>query len=340
MYSRSVLAGFLIALFTLALNSSAAAQGTWTVEKTFHIGGEGGMDYITLDANNHRLYVPRSTHTMVIDADSGKVLAEIPGQKHNHGVALVPEAGRGFISDGAGAVVIFDLKTNAVLGTLKAHADADGIIYDKASGLVLVVSGDDGVLMTLKPDVDPKTGSLDPDIALGGKPEFLATDGAGKVYINLEDKNQVAVVDLKARKVLAHWPVAPGGAPVGLSIDPEKHRLFVGCRNPQKLIVMSTDDGKVIADLPISAGVDATRFDGHQTFASCRDGKLHVAGETGAGKFEIQQIVTTAVGAKTMDVDADKHKIYLPTAEFEEAKPGTRPAAKPGTFMIIVVARH
>jgi hypothetical protein len=194
--------------------------------------------------------------------------------------------------------------------------------------------------MTLKPDVDPKTGSLDPDIALGGKPEFLAADGAGKLFINLEDKNQVAVVDLKARKVLAHWPVAPGGTPVGLSIDTAKHRLFVGCRNPQKMIVMSTDDGKVIADLPISAGVDATGFDGHQAFASCRDGKLHVAAEAAPGKFEIQQVVTTGLGAKTMDVDPEKHKIYLPTAEFEEAKPGTRPAAKPGTFMIVVVGRH
>jgi DNA-binding beta-propeller fold protein YncE len=339
MSSRNVWAGFLVALFA-ALTSPAAGQATWTVEKTLHIGGEGGMDYITLDAKTNRLYVPRSTHTMVIDADSGKVLADIPGQKHNHGVALVPEAGRGFISDGEGAVVIFDLKTNAVLGTIKAHPDADGIIYDKASGLVLVVSGDDGVLMTLKPDVDPKTGSLDPDIALGGKPEFLAADGAGRVYVNLEDKNQIAVVDLKARKVLAHWPVAPGGTPVGLSIDLEKHRLFVGCRNPQKLIVMSTDDGKVIADLPITAGVDATRFDGHQSFASCRDGKLHVAAETAPGKFDIQQVVTTALGAKTMDVDPEKHKIYLPTAEFEEAKPGTRPTAKPGTFMIIVVGRH
>jgi DNA-binding beta-propeller fold protein YncE len=340
MYSRNVSAGFLIALFAFALSIPADAQGTWAVEKTFHIGGDGGMDYITLDAKTNRLYVPRSTHTMVIDADSGKILGDVPGQKHNHGVAVVPEVGRGFISDGEGAVVIFDLKTNAVLGTIKAHPDADGIIYDKASGLVLVVSGDDGVLMTLQPDVDPKTGSLDPDIALGGKPEFLAADGAGKLFINLEDKNQVAVVDLKARKVLAHWPVAPGGTPVGLSIDTAKHRLFVGCRNPQKMIVMSTDDGKVIADLPISAGVDATRFDGHQAFASCRDGKLHVAAEAAPGKFEIQQVVTTALGAKTMDVDPEKHKIYLPTAEFEEAKPGTRPAAKPGTFMIVVVGRH
>ena len=338
---RNGLIAVLMAIVCFAVCERAAAQGSWAVEKTLHIGGEGGWDYVTLDAKAHRLYIPRSTHTMVIDADSGATVADIPGQKHNHGVALVPDTGRGFITDGSGAVVIFDLKTNAVLGTLTTHQDADGIIYDAASGLVIAVSGDDGVMMTVKPNVDPKSGSMDPDIALGGKPEFLASDGAGKIYVNLVDKSEVAVVDIKARKVLAHWPTAPGGAPVGLSIDTAKHRLFVGCRNPQKLIVMSTDDGKVVADLPIGAGVDATRFDGHQAFASCRDGKLEVAGEN-AGKFEIQQTVTTPVGARTMDVDPDGHKVYLATAEFEEQKPGAtgRPAAKPGTFMIVVVARH
>jgi len=337
-----VIAGFLIALVSFTLSVRAAAQGTWAVENTFHVGGEGGMDYITLDAQNHRLYVPRSTHTMVIDADSGKTIADIPGQKHNHGVALAPEAGRGFITYGEGSVVIFDLKTNTVLGTLKARPDADGIIYDKGTGLVLVSCGDDGTLLTIRADVDPKSGSIDAPIDLGGKPEFLASDGAGKVYVNLEDKDQIAVVDLKERKVLAHWPVAPGGSPVGLSIDIAKHRLFVGCRKPQKMIVMSTDDGKVIADLPIGAGVDATKFDGHQAFASCRDGKLNVAGESAAGKFEIVQTVTTPIGAKTMDVDLERHKVYLPTTEFEEQKPGAtgRPVAKPGTFMIVVVGRH
>jgi hypothetical protein len=341
-HSRNTLAGLLIAVVSFTLSARVAAQGNWAVEKTFHIGGEGGMDYITLDAQNHRLYVPRSTHTMVIDADSGKTIADIPGQKHNHGVAVAPEAGRGFITDGEGSVVIFDLKTNAVLGTLKARPDADGIIYDKATGLVLVSCGDEGVLLTIKPDVDPKTGSIDAPIDLGGKPEFLAADGAGKVYVNLEDKDQIAVVDLKARKVLAHWPVTPGGSPVGLSIDTTKHRLFVGCRKPQKLIVMSTDDGKVLGDLPIGAGVDATKFDGQQAFASCRDGKMSVVGETSPGKFEIVQTVTTAIGAKTMDVDPETHRAYLPTFEFEEQKPGAtgRPAAKPGTFMIVVVARH
>jgi hypothetical protein len=342
MHSRTVLAGFLIALVSFTLSVRAAAQGTWAVENTFHIGGEGGMDYITVDAQNHRLYVPRSTHTMVIDADSGKTLADIPGQKHNHGVAIAPEAGRGFITDGEGSVIIFDLKTNAVLGTLKARPDADGIIYDKSTGLVLVSCGDDGTLLTIKADVDPKNGAIDAAIDLGGKPEFLAADGAGKVYVNLEDKDQIAVVDLKAKKVLAHWPVAPGGSPVGLSIDTAKHRLFVGCRKPQKMIVMSTDDGKVIGDLPIGAGVDATKFDGQQAFASCRDGKMSVVGEGASGKFEIVQTVTTAVGAKTMDVDPAMHKAYLPTFEFEAQQPGAtgRPAPKPGSFMIVVVGRH
>jgi hypothetical protein len=331
----------LLTLVSITFSGRVVAQAGWAVEKTFHIGGDGGWDYVTLDAKNHRLYIPRSTHTMVIDADSGKTLADIPGQKHNHGVALVPPSGRGFISDGSGAVVIFDLKTNAVLGTIAAQPDADGIIFDEASGLVLVVSGDNGVLMTLKPDVDPKTGTIDPPIELGGKPEFLVSDGAGKIYINLVDKSEVAVVDIKARKVLAHWPVAPGGAPVGMSMDVRKRRLFVGCRNPQKLIVISTDDGKVLADLPIGMGVDATKFDGSQAFASCRDGKLEVAGESSPGKFEIVQTVTTPVGARTMDIDLGTHKVYLATAEFEEQKPGStgRPQAKPGTFMIVVIAR-
>jgi DNA-binding beta-propeller fold protein YncE len=277
---------------------------------------------------------------MVIDSESGKTIADIPGQKRAHGVAVVPEVGRGFISDGGGegAVVVFDLKTNAVLGTIIAQPDADGIIFDSSSGRVLVVSGDKGVLMSFKPDIDPKTGKLDPPIELGGKPEFLGSDGKGTIYINLVDKNEVAVVDMKARRVTRRWSVAPGGAPVGMSIDSKRRLLFIGCRNPQKLIVMSANDGKVLADLPIGAGVDATKIDGTLAFASCADGSLAVASETAPGKFEIVQTVKTPTGAKTMGVDTTTHRIYLPTSEFEEATPGTRPRSKPGTFMIVVVA--
>jgi DNA-binding beta-propeller fold protein YncE len=331
----------MVMAFTFVL--LATAQTDWEVVKTFPIGGPGSWDYLTVDPQTHRLYVPRSTHTMVIDSETGKTIADIPGQKIAHGVAIVPKAGRGFISDGGGdgAIVIFDLTTHAILGTLVAQPDADGIIFDSASGQVLVVSGDKGVLMTLKPDVDPKTGKIDAPIDLGGEPEFLASDGAGKVFVNLMNKNEVAVVDIKARKVVSRWPVAPGGAPVGMSIDTKNKRLFIGCRKPQKLIVMSTVDGKVLADLPIGESVDATKIDGNQAFASCRDGSLTVAAETSPGKFEVVQTVKTRLGARTMGVDPTTHRIYLPTAEYGEPRPGAKggPPTKPDTFMIVVVAR-
>lgn len=319
-----------------------SAQSNWAVKRAMQIGGPGGWDYLTVESDTHRLFVPRSTHTMVIDADSGKVIGDIPGQKTAHGVAIVPEVGRGFISDGGGngAVLIFDLKTYAVLGKITAQPDADGIIYDPGTKLVLVVSGDGGVLMTLKPDVDPVHGKIDSPIDLGGKPEFLSADNAGKVYINLEDKDQLAVVDLTGRKVLAHWPVSPGGEPVGLSLDRLKGRLFIGCRKPQKMIVMSTDGGKILASLPIGAGVDATKFDDGEAFASCRDGSLAVISEKSPERFEVAQIVKTLEGARTMGIDSSTHTIYLPTAEFEPTKPGERrPQTKAGTFKIVVVAQ-
>jgi len=315
----------------------------WRVIRTLHIGGMGGWDYITVDSQTHRLYVPRSTHTMVIDPGTAETIADIPGQKRAHGVALVPSVGRGFISDGGGdgAIVVFDLKTNVALGSIVAQPDADGIIFDAASGRVLVVSGDKGVLMSLKPDMDPRNGRIETLVNLGGAPEFLASDGVGRVFVNLMDKNEVAVVDVRAMKVVARWSVAPGGAPVGMSMDTKRRLLFIGCRKPPKLIVMSADDGKVLADLPIGEGVDATKVDDGQAFASCRDGTLVVVGEPSPGKFQILQSVTTPVGARTMGIDATTHTIYLPTAEFEQPKAGATggPAAKPDSFKIVAVGR-
>src|SRR5882762_4980710 len=283
------LAPLAVALSLFVGVPAAYAQTDWTVVKTFEIGGQGGWDYLTIDPQTHRLYVPRSTHTLVIDTASGKTIADIPGQKNAHGVALAPAAGRGFISDGGGdgAIVIFDLKTNSVLGSLAAMPDADGIIFDPTSGYVLVVSGRGKALMSFKPDIDPKNGKIDEPIALRGEPEFLAADAAGKVYINLMNTHEVAVVDFKARKVVANWPVAPGGLPVGMAIDANNGRLFIGCRGPQKLIVMSTKDGKVLSDLPIGANVDAVKLDKGQVFASTAGAQLFVAGETSPGKFAL-----------------------------------------------------
>jgi DNA-binding beta-propeller fold protein YncE len=316
-----------------------AQTANWKVMKTFHLGGEGGWDYVTVDAPNHRLFVTRATHTMVVDTGSGKVLGDISGQIRSHGVAIVPRLGRGFITDGggSGAIIIFDLKTYAVLGRIPAVPDSDGIIYDAKLDRVLAVSGDGGVLMTFRPDIDPKNGKIEPGIDLGGAPEFLASDGTGKVYVNLENKDVVAVVDLASHKVIARWPVTPGGHPVGLALDAKAHRLFIGCRNPRKLVVMSTENGTVEASLPIGAGVDATGFDGGRAFASCGDGSLIVASKK-TGTWQVEQTVTTPLGARTMGLNLTTNRIYLPTAELEPATTG-RPKAKPGTFMIVEVGR-
>lgn len=336
-----VLAGLVTILAISLVGQQGYAQTNWAVTKTFHIGGDGGWDYITVSPKTHRLYVTRSTHTMVIDSESGKTIADVPGQKRSHGVALAPQLGRGFITDGGGdgAIVVFDLKTNRVLGNIPAMPDADGIIYDNFSNRILAVSGDGGALMVIAPNVDPRHGKIEATIDLGGKPEFLAADGKGKAYINLVDKSLVAVVDLRQRKVIARWPVAPGGTPVGMSMDKRDRILFIGCRNPQKLVVMNADNGKVLSALPIGAGVDATKFDGKQAFASCRDGKLEIISKTAPGKFEIAQTVATPEGARTMTVDPQTRIAYLPTAEMEPAAPGSRPKMKPGTFMIVVVAQ-
>jgi DNA-binding beta-propeller fold protein YncE len=336
--TRNILPQILMVLAATIL--PAFAQTTGKVLNTFHVGGPGGWDYVTVDAPNHRLFVTRSTHTQAIDEKTGKVLGDIPGQIRSHGVALAPEFNRGFITDGGGqgAVIIFDLKTYAVLGKIAAMPDADGIIYDAKQKVVLAVSGDGNALMTIKPDIDPKTGTMDSPIQLGGGPEFLAADGAGKVYINLEDKDMVAKVDLKTRRVEAHWSVTPGGHPVGMAMDSAKRLLFVGCRNPQKLVIMNADTGAVVDTLPIGKGVDATTFDAGVAYASAGDGTLTAASMQG-GKWAVVQTVKTAASARTMGVDEITHKSYLPAAEMLPAAGNSRPQPKPDTFMIIEVGK-
>jgi DNA-binding beta-propeller fold protein YncE len=330
-----------LALLTGASATRAAGDGPYRLDRTLLVGGPGGWDYLTVDGDHHLLYVPRSTHTQVLNASTGKVVADIPGQQRNHGVAIVPAANRGFITDGKDAsVTVFDLKTHEALGKVKAADDADGIIYDPHSDKLFVSCGDANALVVLSPDVDPKIGKPDATIDLGGKPEFLTSDRNGRIFVNLEDKDQVAVVDTKEMKVLAKWPVTPGGSPVGLSIDRDHHRLFVGCRNPQKMVVMSTDDGKVLADLPIGAGVDATQFDPPYAMVSCRDGTLAVIKEADPDHFELTQTVQTKPGARTMGLDPTTHTLYLPTAEFLPSdSPNARPTPKPDSFEILVVTR-
>lgn len=332
------LKSLLLPALLLAAATAASAQINWAVSNTFHVGGEGGWDYVTVDPATHRLFVTRSTHTLVLDA-AGKTLADIPGQKGAHGVALAPKANRGFISEGAGSggVTVFDLTTYAVLGKLPAAPDADGIIYDPGQNRVLIAAGDSSALLSFDPAIDLAHGKPE-SIALGGKPEFLAADGTDKVFVNLEDKDMVAVVDLAKKSVIARWPIAPAGSPTGLALDPKGHHLFIGGRKPQMFVVMNSLNGKIEASIPIGAGVDATVFDNGQAFASCRDGSITVISEH-KGVFALDQIIKTPLGARTMNVDSSTHKLYLPTADFEApATPGARPKMKPNTFVILEVS--
>jgi DNA-binding beta-propeller fold protein YncE len=342
------LRGFVFAIAGAVLAAGvvlAAEPGppAYKLTATFKVGGDGGWDYANLAPDGRLLYVTRTTHTMVIDVADGKIVADIGGQKRSHGVALVPDVGRGFISDGgSGTVLIFDLKTHAILGKVPAADDADSIIYDRASNRVLVMCGDAHQMVAIAPDVNPAGGRAAATVDLGGSPEFAVADEDGKVYVNIEDKDEVAVVDTKAMKVVARWPTAPGSKPTGMSMDRATHRLFIGCRN-KKLIVMNADDGKIVADFPIGAFVDATAFRSGLVFASCGDGTLTILREVSADKFELAQVVTTQLGARTMAVASTGAMVYLPTSDltfptgFNPAHP--RPVPLPGTFRILVVTQ-
>jgi outer membrane protein assembly factor BamB len=323
----------------------AATTTHYKLTSTIKPGGAGGWDYATLDEAGKLLYVTRSTHTIVINVATGSVVHDIAGQQRSHGVALVPAVGRGFISDGkAGAVLIFDLNSGAVLGTVAAADDADAIIYDPASNSVLVFCGDAHRMIAIAPDVDPHNGKASAEVELGGSPEFAVADGLGKVFVNIADKDQVAVVDTKQMKVIARWPTGAGKQPTGMSMDRASRRLFVGCRN-KKLVVMNADDGKVVANFPIGAVVDATAFNGGLVFASCADGTLTIVREVSADQFAPVETVKTELGARTMAIDQQSGTVYLPTADLtfpratSVATSHPRPIPVAGTFRILVVTR-
>ena len=333
----------LIVLGSLAL--ARAATGGYHLLTKYTFGPAQGstreyFDYITVDSTARRVYLSHGTEIKVINADTGALIGNITGLKQDHGVAIASEFGRGFISDGAqGKVIIFDLKTLKVLGEAKAEDDADGVVYDPASKRVFVMEGDPASTTV----IDAKTGSVVQTVALGGKPEFAVADGAGTIFINLESKNQIAVLDSHTLKIKSRWPVAPTGEPTALAIDVKHRRLFSAGREPQKLVVMDADSGKVIQSFSISGGVDAAAFDPEtsKVFASTRDGMIHVFHEDSPEKFSEVETVKTEYGAKTMGLDLKTHHLFVDTADFAPAaptasQPHPRRMAVPGTFRVLV----
>lgn len=303
-------------------------------------GGREYFDYLTFDPQSNRLFLSHGTEVLVVDAGSGKELGKISGLQRSHGVAIVNELNRGFITDGeAGKVIIFDLKTLKTMAEVAAAPDADGILYDPASKNIFTFNGDSHSSTV----IDPAAGKVVATIDLGGAPEFAVADGRGTIYNNLEDKSEVVAIDARSHEVKSRWPIAPAGAPAPIAIDREHHRLFVAGRKPQMLVVLNADDGKVIQSFPISAGADASRFDAKtgMIFVSTRDGFVHIFHQDSPDQYSAAGQVKTELGAKTMEYDPKTGHIFVDTADFKPGvptaqRPHPNPAPVPGTFHLLV----
>jgi len=321
---------------------SAAAATHYHLVKKIPVGGEGGWDYLTVDAAARRLYVSRGTRVVVLDVDSEKPAGEIPGTEGVHGIALAPELRRGFTSNGrASTVTIFDTGTLAVVGTVKVTGDnPDAILYDPASRRVFTFNGR-GQNATA---IDAASGTIAGTIPLGGKPEFAAADGKGRVFVNIEDKNELLAIDSRSLRVEKTWPLAGCEEPTGLAMDTAHRRLFSVCHN-KTMAVLDADTGRIVATVPIGEGVDAAAFDPATSlaFASNGEGTLTVVKEETPDSYRVVENAATQRGARTMALDEKTHRIFLATAEFGPPpsptpdQPRPRPAIVPGSFTILVV---
>jgi YVTN family beta-propeller protein len=312
---------------SLNAKSASATPGSsgYHLLKKITLGGEGGWDYITFDSPTRRLFISRQTKVIVLDVDSEKVVGEIPNTEGVHGIALAPEFNRGFTSNGrAGTVTIFDMKTLAVIDTVKAGANPDAIVYDAASKRVFAMNG----RSSNSTAIDAATGKVVGTIALSGKPEFAVSDGAGHVYVNIEDKSEIWQIDSQKLTATTHWSLAPCKEPSGLAMDLEHRRLFSGCDN-KMVAVVDADTGKVIATPEIGDGVDANGFDPGTGFVFSSNGEsgtLTVIHEDTPDKYTVVENVPTQKSARTMTLDTKTHEVFTVAAQF-----GPRPAATPET---------
>ena len=328
--------------FSLSLPASAADAG-YHLLKRITIGGEGGWDYLTVDSSARRVYISRGTHVLVLDADSYKVVGDIPDTPGVHGIALASEFRKGFISNGReNTVSMFDLKTLKTLQKIKVGQNPDAILYDPATRRVFTFNGKSQDSTA----IDAATGSVLGTIALGGKPEFAVSDRQGLIFVNIEDKSLMAVLDPRSLQVKSKWDLKPCQEPSGLALDRAHNRLFAGCDN-KLMTVVDGAKGNVIANLPIGEGVDATSFDPDTqlAFSSNGEGTLTVVHEDSPDKFRVVENVKTEEGARTMALDEKTHNVFLVTARrgpppaptAENSHP--RPSVVPGTFVVLVFGR-
>jgi DNA-binding beta-propeller fold protein YncE len=330
----------LTALSLLVLVAGAAALAAppgYHLLKTVAVPGDGGWDYVTVDAAGRRVYVSHGTEVAVLDADSFEVKGKIDELKGVHGIAVAPDLGRGFISNGQGNnVTIFELKTLKKVGTVETGKNPDAIIFDGTTQRVFAFNGR-GNSATV---IEAKDGKVAGTVELGGKPEFAAADGAGGVYVNLEDKHTVVKIDARKLTVLDRWPITPGEGPVSMAMDTKNRRLFVGCQN-KLMVVLNADNGKVVDKQPIGQGVDASAFDPETGLVFCSNGEgtVTVIHQDGPDKYEVVETVKTQPRSKTMALDPKTHNLFIPAAKFKPAAQGARPMMEPGTFSVLVYGK-
>jgi DNA-binding beta-propeller fold protein YncE len=321
-------------VFTLA-TLALFAQSSYHVTHTYALGGDGSWDYVVPDPPNHRIFVARQTRVMVIDEDSGKLLGEVTGINGAHGTAIAEKSGHGFATAGNDqAVIMFDLKTFKTLGKIPAAEDADAILYDSASNRVFTLNGDAHSSTVIDP-----AGTLITNIPLGGKPEYGASAGDGKVYANLTDTSEVVEIDAKKATVTRRWSTAPCKQPVAMAIDTAHQRLFSGCRSG----VMAVSDykaGKMVATIPIGTGVDGAGYDAGSgnAFASNADGTLTVIHQDAPDKYHVVESVATPQGSRNMGLDPTNHRVFVVSAKFGPAAAGGRRGpVLPGSFSLMTI---
>jgi DNA-binding beta-propeller fold protein YncE len=345
---RLVLSFTLVLLALLGAAASAATGTGYHLIKKIPLGaapaGNEYFDYVMVDAAARRVYLSHGAEVKVLDADTFEVVGSITGLKRCHGIVIVPELGKGFITDGDGAkVAVFDPKTLKITNEIKGEEDTDSIVYDPASKLVFTFNGDSKNASV----IDPVKETIIKTIDLGGGPEQPVADGKGTIYDNNEDKNDIVVIDTKTLTIKTRWPIKPEGTPVAMDMDREHRRLFSSGRDPKFVNMIDADSGKILSSLPIDGGVDANVFEPETglLFVSTRSGKLDIFHEDSPSKLSKVETIETEYGAKTMNIDPKTHNLFLTTSDFGAPGPPTAKhphpdkAAVKGTFRVLIYGK-
>jgi YVTN family beta-propeller protein len=316
---------------------AAHSQSDYKVVKTYHIPSAGGWDYIAV--NNGKIYVSHATQVNILSEATGDSIGVIPNTNGVHGIAFNNEMKRGYTSNGrANNVTVFDLNTNKEIAVIATGENPDAIMYEPHTKTIITCNGRSKNLSI----IDPATNSVVATVDVGGKPETAASNGSGKIYVNLEDKNEIAEVDLNSHSLTNHWPLDGAEGPTGLVYDKNTKRLFAGC--DKLLVVMNAESGKVIDKLPIGEGCDGVAFDSKNKIiytSNGRSGTITAVKESGPDKFEVIGNYATKRGAKTIAINENTGSLYLPTAEFDMNNvQNGRPAMIPGTFQVLVVQQQ